>query len=105
MADIYFSFSLHPIAREMSSGEFSRSCFRTVCLINAKQDNIGYRNRQAEERASFRGGFGRRGLMEAAVGLSGRAPIRSLSVSVSMLSMARPQGASVIPRPMTAIPY
>lgn len=35
----------------------------------------------------------------------GRTPIRSLSVSVSMLSMASPHGASVIPRPMMAIPY
>jgi hypothetical protein len=34
----------------------------------------------------------------------GCASIRSLSASVSMLSMASPHGASVIPRPMTAIP-
>jgi hypothetical protein len=41
----------------------------------------------------------------AAVVLTGVAAIRNVSASVSMLLMARPHGASVIPRPMTAIPY
>ena len=42
---------------------------------------------------------------QVAVGLSGLALIRSLSASVSMLSTTSPHGASVIPRPITAIPY
>jgi hypothetical protein len=42
---------------------------------------------------------------QVAVVLTGVAPIRSVSASVSILSMASPHGASVIPRPMVAIPY
>jgi hypothetical protein len=42
---------------------------------------------------------------QAAVVLTGVAAIRSMSASVSILSMASPHGTSVIPRPMMAIPY
>jgi len=41
---------------------------------------------------------------QAAVPETARATMTSLSASVSMRSMANPQGASVMPRLMTAIP-
>jgi hypothetical protein len=42
---------------------------------------------------------------QAAVAASSRATISNLSASISMHTMASPRGASVIPRPMTAIPW